>query len=51
MGTSVRMIDRTYGHFARDAHDAILDRLNAARAQPGVLGDRRVRPETAGSCW
>ena len=29
MGASVREIDRTYGHLARDSEDAIRDRLEA----------------------
>jgi integrase len=29
MGTSVKMIDRTYGHLARDSEQAIRDRLDA----------------------
>lgn len=36
MGTSVAMIDRTYGHLARDAEDSIRARLDARAAQPGV---------------
>jgi integrase len=36
MGASVREIDRTYGHLARDAEDSIRARLNARAAQPGV---------------
>ena len=34
MGTSLQMIDRTYGHLARDSEDAIRARLNA-RAKRG----------------
>jgi hypothetical protein len=30
MGTSVKMIDKTYGHLARDSEDAIRARLKAA---------------------
>jgi integrase len=33
MGTSVKMIDRTYGHLARDSEAAILARLDARGAQ------------------
>jgi hypothetical protein len=29
MGTSVKVIDRTYGHLARDSEDAIPARLDA----------------------
>jgi integrase len=36
MGTSVAMIDRTYGHLARDSHDAILARLDARGMAGGV---------------
>ena len=36
MGTSVAMIDRTYGHLARDAEESIRARLDARAAQPGV---------------
>ena len=36
MGTSVAMIDRTYGHLARDSEDAIRARLDARAAQRGV---------------
>jgi len=35
-GTSVAMIDRTYGHLARDAEESIRARLDARSAQPGV---------------
>ena len=35
MGTSVEMIDRTYGHLARDSDDAIRARLNARAARSG----------------
>ena len=47
MGASVREIDRTYGHLARDAEDSIRARLDARAAQPGrqpgVGGERRDR--------
>ena len=36
MGTSVRMIDRTYGHLARDSDDAIRAKLDARASRPGV---------------
>jgi integrase len=36
MGASVKEIDRTYGHLARDASDSIRARLHARAAQPGV---------------
>jgi integrase len=36
MGASVREIDRTYGHLARDTNDSIRARLDARTARPGV---------------
>jgi integrase len=36
MGTSIAMIDRTYGHLARDSQAAILARLNARAGRDGV---------------
>ena len=36
MGTSVKQIDKTYGHLARDSEDAIRARLNARTARVGV---------------
>jgi hypothetical protein len=36
MGTSVKMIDRTYGHLAQDSEDAIRERLEARAAGSGV---------------
>ena len=36
MGTSVQMIDRTYGHLARDSEDAIRARLDARAGRSGV---------------
>jgi hypothetical protein len=36
MGTSVAMIDRVYGHLARDSEAVILARLNARSARSGV---------------
>jgi len=36
MGASVKEVDRTYGHLARDSADAIRARLEARAAQPGV---------------
>jgi integrase len=36
MGTSVAMIDRTYGHLARDSEDSIRIRLEARAARSGV---------------
>jgi integrase len=36
MGTSIAMIDRTYGHLARDSEDAIRARLNARGDRDGV---------------
>lgn len=36
MGTSVAMIDRTYGHLARDSEDAIRARLDARSGRDGV---------------
>ena len=35
MGTSVEMIDRTYGHLARDSDEAIRARLNARAGRDG----------------
>jgi hypothetical protein len=32
MGTSIAMIDRTYGHLVRDSEDAIRARLDAHAA-------------------
>jgi integrase len=37
MGTSLAMIDRTYGHLARDSEDSIRARLNARTGRGGVL--------------
>ena len=37
MGTSAAMIDRTYGHFARDSEDAIRARLDARAGRSGVV--------------
>jgi integrase len=36
MGTSIAMIDRTYGHLARDSEDAIRARLDARAQRSGV---------------
>jgi len=36
MGTSVAMIDRTYGHLARDSEDSIRARLDARLSRSGV---------------
>ncbi len=36
MGTSVAMIDRTYGHLARDSEDSIRARLDARADRAGV---------------
>jgi hypothetical protein len=36
MGTSIAMIDRTYGHLARESEAAILARLNARAGRDGV---------------
>jgi integrase len=48
MGTSVAMIDRTYGHLARDSEDSIrarldarADRAGAEMASKGGIGDAR----------
>jgi hypothetical protein len=35
MGASVKEIDRTYGHLARDGNDSIRTRLELRAAQPG----------------
>jgi hypothetical protein len=39
MGTPVKMIDRTYGHLARDSEEAIRTRLEAR----GAAADERTR--------
>ncbi len=36
MGTSVAMIDRTYGHLARDSEDAIRARLETRSERSGA---------------
>jgi integrase len=36
MGTSVKMIDRTYGHLAEDSEDAIRARLETRGGRSGV---------------
>jgi integrase len=36
MGTSVAMIDRTYGHYARDSEASIRARLDARADRSGV---------------
>jgi hypothetical protein len=36
MGASVKEIDRTYGHLARDSEDAIRARLEARSNRSGV---------------
>jgi hypothetical protein len=36
MGTSIEMIDKHYGHLARDSEESIRSRLDARAAQPGV---------------
>jgi hypothetical protein len=36
MGASVKTIDDTYGHLARDSEDAIRARLDARAGQSGV---------------
>jgi hypothetical protein len=35
MGTSLEMIDRTYGHLIRGSHEAMLARMNARRERLG----------------
>ena len=43
MGTSVAMIDRTYGHLARDSEDSIRARLDARAGRtsgPAINGSR-----------
>jgi integrase len=37
MGTSAAMIDRTYGHLARDSEQAIRSRLDARAGRSGVV--------------
>jgi len=36
MGTSIRMIERTYGHYARDTEERIRARLDARSRQMGA---------------
>lgn len=36
MGCSVKVIDDTYGHLARDFEDAVRSRLDARSGYPGV---------------
>jgi hypothetical protein len=52
MGTSVQMIDATYGHLARDADDydrGLLDAYDAAEATAGhVVGTISARLAGAG---
>ena len=51
MGASVKEIDRTYGHLARDSEDAIRARLEARAARSGVdlasAEPERTEPELA----
>jgi hypothetical protein len=63
MGTSVRMIDATYGHLVRDADDQdrdLLDAYDARRARSGHDRDEpagwrapqeRQKPAVAGHPW
>jgi hypothetical protein len=47
MGTSVRMIDATYGHLVRDAEDqdrGLLDAYDAANERRGHESGRWARP-------
>jgi hypothetical protein len=48
MGTSVEMIDRTYGHLARDSEDAIRARLDARSQRSGVVVASSADPEPGG---
>jgi integrase len=48
MGTSVAMIDRTYGHLARDSEDAIRARLNARAGRSGVFLASGDEPDDQG---
>jgi hypothetical protein len=41
MGTSVKMIDKTYGHLARDSEEAIRARLEARGAADAQRQTRR----------
>jgi hypothetical protein len=43
MGTSVKMIDRTYGHLAQDSEEAIRARLDARAARAAESGDGGLR--------
>jgi hypothetical protein len=45
MGTSVAMIDRTYGHLAKDSEEAIRTRLESRAA--AVSGDEVASGEDA----
>jgi hypothetical protein len=48
MGTSVAMIDRTYGHLARDSENSIRARLEARADLPaGALSSVSGREESA----
>ena len=47
MGTSVAMIDRTYGHLALDSEDAIRARLDA-RADCSGVGVQRSASDHRG---
>jgi hypothetical protein len=51
MGASLTMIDRHYGHLARDGREQaikLLDALNAPRVRPVDAGGRPVDTESAG---
>jgi hypothetical protein len=42
MGTSIAMIDRTYGHLARDSEDSIRARLDARAGRMGVARESKA---------
>lgn len=46
MGTSVKVIDRTYGHLAVDSEDVIRARLNARSGRDNNAGDGRQKATT-----
>jgi len=43
-GTSLREIDRPYGHLAGDSEDSILGRLEARPSRSAIVRTRRRRP-------
>jgi hypothetical protein len=54
MGTSVQMIDETYGHLARDSEDQDRDLSTPSTRQTtaaGTLWARQAGPRQLGSEW